>query len=285
MRAALAAALHHSWDVGPCTNDAPRGQTTYRETEEPELFTLFEEELGGTRPDRLSDVRPQERVQRRTVEQLVVAALGLPTLDAPVPLVVEQLADVLPLVEAKEREEDARMGQVEDMMFSGQSVSAAGKPGANGPRLARRRGEGKGRKRRSFRRRPCVMLLQFQQSFVEYVEAPQFQFIDSGYFSCFAETGIHSAKLCRRPEIRQVLFLDRLGHARRCALTGACSWTVPKNCGGSAVAVGAVLGTVVDAPVVGYDRCLLVQTVCKWRCRSCSFFDRCRWGQTVQKTV
>ena len=28
---------------------------------------------GGTRPDRLSDVRPQERVQRRTVEQLVVA--------------------------------------------------------------------------------------------------------------------------------------------------------------------------------------------------------------------
>ena len=125
VRAALAAALHHSRDVGPGTNDAPRGQTTARETEEPELFTLFEEELGGTRPDRLSDVRPQERVQRRTVEQLVVAAPGLPTLDAPVPLVVEQLADVLPLVEAMEKEEDAKMGQVEDMMFSGQSVSAA----------------------------------------------------------------------------------------------------------------------------------------------------------------
>ena len=120
VRAALAAALHHSRDVGPGTNDAPRGQTTARETEEPELFTLFEEELGGTRPDRLSDVRPQ-----RTVEQLVVAAPGLPTLDAPVPLVVEQLADVLPLVEAMEKEEDAKMGQVEDMMFSGQSVSAA----------------------------------------------------------------------------------------------------------------------------------------------------------------
>ena len=44
MRAALAAALHHSCEVGPGTNDAPRGQTTARETEEPELFTLFEEE-------------------------------------------------------------------------------------------------------------------------------------------------------------------------------------------------------------------------------------------------
>ena len=57
---------------------------------EPELFQLFEEELGGTRTDRLSDVRPQEAVQRRTVEQLAVAALGLLALDAPVPLVVEQ---------------------------------------------------------------------------------------------------------------------------------------------------------------------------------------------------
>ena len=124
-RAALAAALHHGCDVGPGTNDAPRRETTAREMEEPELFTLFEEELGGTQPDRLSNVRPQERVQRRTVEQLVVAAPGLPALDAPVPLVVEQLADVLTLVEAKEREEDARMDQLEDMMFSGQSVSAA----------------------------------------------------------------------------------------------------------------------------------------------------------------
>ena len=90
-------------------------QTTARETEEPEIFMLFEEELGGTRPDRLSDIRPQERVQRRTVEQLVVAAPGLPALDAPVPLVVEQ--------------EDARMEQVEDMMFSGQPVSAADREG------------------------------------------------------------------------------------------------------------------------------------------------------------
>ena len=87
--AALAESTHHSaprsgW---PGTHEAPRGQETTRVTEE---------------PDRLSDVRPQDRVQRHTVEQLVVTAPGLPALDAPVPLVVEQLADVLPLVEVKE---------------------------------------------------------------------------------------------------------------------------------------------------------------------------------------
>ena len=79
----------------------------------------------GVRPAPLEEGRPQGKVQRRTVEQLVDATPCLPALDAPVPLVVEQLADVLPLVEAMEKEEDAKMGQVEDMMFSGQSVSAA----------------------------------------------------------------------------------------------------------------------------------------------------------------
>ena len=29
-------------------------------------------ELGDTRPDRLADVRPQDRVQRHTVEQIIV---------------------------------------------------------------------------------------------------------------------------------------------------------------------------------------------------------------------
>ena len=36
---------------------------------------------GGSRPDRLSDVGPQERVQRRTVEQTIDAVPSLPTLD------------------------------------------------------------------------------------------------------------------------------------------------------------------------------------------------------------
>ena len=59
-----------------------------------EFFSLYEEELGGTRPDRLYEVRPQERVQRRTVEQNVDNSLFLPTLDVPVPQMVNQLVEV-----------------------------------------------------------------------------------------------------------------------------------------------------------------------------------------------
>ena len=51
-------------------------------------------ELWGTRPDRLAGVRPQERVQRHTVDQIINTAPGLPMLDVPVPL-MEQQAEVL----------------------------------------------------------------------------------------------------------------------------------------------------------------------------------------------
>ena len=61
-------------------------------------------ELGGSRPDRLHEVRPQEWVQRRTEEQLVDAV----PLDEPVPLVVEQLVTVLAEME---REEDVEMNR------------------------------------------------------------------------------------------------------------------------------------------------------------------------------
>ena len=54
-----------------------------------------DEELGDTRPDRLYEVRPQERVQRRTVEQNVDNSLFLPTLDVPVPQMENRLFDVL----------------------------------------------------------------------------------------------------------------------------------------------------------------------------------------------
>ena len=48
----------------------------------------------GSRPDRLLDVSgPQERVQRHTVDQTLDAVS--PTLDVPVPLMGEQLVDVL----------------------------------------------------------------------------------------------------------------------------------------------------------------------------------------------
>ena len=103
VRMELTAALHHSAfkGAGPETHDAPRSQKTVNSKREAELFSLFEEELGGTRPDRLSDVRPQERVQRHTVKHLtdlVRSASKVQVFDAPAPLVVEQLADVLALV-------------------------------------------------------------------------------------------------------------------------------------------------------------------------------------------
>ena len=105
---ALAAALHHSRDVGPvtynalrsqktaraeATNTAPRSQTT-SVAGDTEFFSLFEEELGGTRPDRMYEVRPQERDQRHTVEQIVDTVLFAPSLDVPVPQMGNQLVDV-----------------------------------------------------------------------------------------------------------------------------------------------------------------------------------------------
>ena len=106
---ALAEASHHT---------APRGQRTARAgvwghelnytatvrdppTPQPELFSLYDEEPGGSRPDRIPTLSgPLERVQRHTVDQIVDAVPGLPTLDAPVPLMVEQLVDVLRFVDA-----------------------------------------------------------------------------------------------------------------------------------------------------------------------------------------
>ena len=65
-----------------------------------EHFSLDVEDVpAGWRPDSLAGVRPQERIQRRTVEQTVDAPLLL-TLDSPAPLMVEQLVDVLQFVDA-----------------------------------------------------------------------------------------------------------------------------------------------------------------------------------------
>ena len=91
---------------------------------EPELFQLSEEEPGGSRPDRVSGVRPQERAQRHAVEQIVDAVPGLPWHDARVPL-VEQLVDVVAFVEEKKKQEDARMDPLEDLILEGFPVSAA----------------------------------------------------------------------------------------------------------------------------------------------------------------
>ena len=108
LQMALAAALHRSRDVGPVTYNALRSQKTARVEAtnsalrsqmssvvgDTELFSLYEDELGGTRPDQLHEVRPQERVQRRTVEQNVYHSPFLPALDVLVSQMENQLVDV-----------------------------------------------------------------------------------------------------------------------------------------------------------------------------------------------
>ena len=65
------------------------------------LHTALEEEPGGARPDRMPSLSgPQERVQRRTVQQIVDPVPLLPTLDDPAPQMVEQLPDILHFLRA-----------------------------------------------------------------------------------------------------------------------------------------------------------------------------------------
>ena len=51
-------------------------------------------ELGGSRPDRPSGVRPQERVPRRIVEHIVDSAPVLPLLHDPEPQLVDLVVEV-----------------------------------------------------------------------------------------------------------------------------------------------------------------------------------------------
>ena len=116
---------------------APRRQTTARSGEEghedkhdaprrqkppppqPELFDLWvDEEPGGVRPDRLAGIRPQDRIQRHTGEQIVDSALEVPSPDAPVPLMAEQLVDVLSLMAKHEKEVE----RIEDLILVGAFV-------------------------------------------------------------------------------------------------------------------------------------------------------------------
>ena len=60
------------------------------------FFDLYHEDSEGAWPDRLFEVRPQERDQRHTVEQIVDNTLIVPSLDVPVPQMENQLVEVCP---------------------------------------------------------------------------------------------------------------------------------------------------------------------------------------------
>ena len=92
---------------------------------------------------------------------------------------------------------------------------------------------------------------------------------------------MHSAKLCRRPEIRQVQFLDRFGHARRCATTGWMVQTVQKTVEVPQLQLGVVhsLDKVVDTPA-GVQRQARGPD-CEKSIQIPQFFSRCSFFQQV----
>ena len=67
----------------------PPPKTRYYDLEDDDSVS----ELRGSRPDRLAGVKPQERVQRHTVEQIDL--VPLPMVDAPEPLMVYQLPEFM----------------------------------------------------------------------------------------------------------------------------------------------------------------------------------------------
>ena len=63
-----------------------------------ELFSLFEEEPGGG-PGSVADPAPQGRVERHTGEHVDEICPRVPILDVPVPLLGDQVVDVLRMLD------------------------------------------------------------------------------------------------------------------------------------------------------------------------------------------
>ena len=107
---AMSAAAHHRYDkvaaglydglraqktdrAGEAAHKAPRRQRS-NAAGEAVFFELSDEDTAGVRPGVLAEPRPQERVQRHTVEHIVNFVCCAPMvqiLDAPVPQTVEQV--------------------------------------------------------------------------------------------------------------------------------------------------------------------------------------------------
>ena len=100
IRMVLATVMHHSFNVHT-EYGAPRSQTTATRAREGEVreqhygLRAQERPLPGMRPAPLWEVLPQVGAQRHTVDQIVDFP-WLPTLDGPVPLMVEQLVGRAP---------------------------------------------------------------------------------------------------------------------------------------------------------------------------------------------
>ena len=185
------------------------------------------------------------RVQRHTVEyltDLVRFAPKVQVLDAPAPLVVEKLVDVLALVEKKEREEDARMDQLEEMILTGQPVSVADKEAwrrrakAGGPRPRRKKKKKKRKLPRTFLR-PAAPV-------------PAVQARDHGGAPVPVHRPSASHSSCMKRQVRSVHTVQVCGDF-----------------------TGAAFEQVVDVPVVVRQGLVQMRRQL-WRSRSCSSWPR-----------
>ena len=61
--------------------DALHGRVPGDPPPQPELFQLKKEEPGGERPEAFTEPRPQERVQRHTLEKMIESFVSVPMLD------------------------------------------------------------------------------------------------------------------------------------------------------------------------------------------------------------
>ena len=207
------------------------------------LFSLFEEELGGTWPDRPGDVRPQERVQRRTVGRSSTPLSPCRCLI----LLCRWWQNSWWTSPSWRRWRGKRTRR-----WSGSRTSSSRVPlsqlqtrrlGDAGPRGSRRRG-----RKRSFLvvlfDARVLMQLNFQEFKFEKVTVPQIQFLDRVLdIPVVPVMGTHSAKLCRRPGDS-----NRSGGAADVhAETSSSSSSFFILCRSRRVSAGAVLGRVVHA--------------------------------------
>ena len=82
--------------VGTSSTTRPRSGASHQSGGRHSVLSLDVEDVPlGSRPGRLAGVRPQERVQRHTVEQLADCVPVVPLLDVPVPQMVDQLMEIL----------------------------------------------------------------------------------------------------------------------------------------------------------------------------------------------
>ena len=115
IRMALATVMHHSYKVHT-ENGAPRGQTTATRAggEGTEFYAMSEgsDVVVGGRPPSLVDVRPQERLQQRTVKQIVDPVPLVPLLHDVEPQLGVQLVDFLAPLDVRVAEQVIEVPQI-----------------------------------------------------------------------------------------------------------------------------------------------------------------------------